>query len=135
MDAGTLAYMVGDTYLGVAFEGVPRGQTLYPIIQFRGKGEVKIRYINSIEAGVPSLKEMSRFVIRKAARNATHNNSRGRKKKLPTPKGGSSCIATNHSYNLRKRKLPEEKRANRNSCSESNMDLELPDALKHYLLS
>ena len=58
MDAGTLAFMVDDIYLGVAFTGL-RGHTLYPIISVVwGHCEVKIRYIKSLTAGGEYLTEI-----------------------------------------------------------------------------
>ncbi len=68
MDAGTLAFMVDDTYLGVAFTGL-RGHTLYPIISVVwGHCEVQIRYINSLPAGGEYLRQIwSQFLMNKAS--------------------------------------------------------------------
>ena len=57
MDAGTLGFMDGDVYLGVAFTGLC-GLTIYPMISMiLGGVNVKIRYINSLYQ-VDSLKKM-----------------------------------------------------------------------------
>ena len=108
MNVGTLAFMAGDVYLGVAFTGLPCGLTLYPIMSLLDLNvDVKIRYINSVEPGVQSLKDMCRYTVRKSIIKTESNNMRrGRKRKL-----GEEAATNNFD------------------------DLQIPDTLKRYLMS
>uniref|UniRef100_A0AAY4BKI1 B30.2/SPRY domain-containing protein n=1 Tax=Denticeps clupeoides TaxID=299321 RepID=A0AAY4BKI1_9TELE len=46
-DAGTLGYAVDEFYLGVAFEGLPKGVELFPTIScVWGGARIYLRYIN-----------------------------------------------------------------------------------------
>jgi hypothetical protein len=62
MDAGTLAFMVEDQYLGVAFSGL-KGQCLYPIVSaVWGHCEIEMTYL--CKPHDMSLKSLSRYHLR-----------------------------------------------------------------------
>lgn len=66
MDNGTLAFKVGDDYLGVAFTGL-EGKILYPIVNVVwGNGEVAMEYINGVFFDVIPLKVLCKNLIRNA---------------------------------------------------------------------
>lgn len=146
MDAGTLAFMAGNVYLGVAFTGLC-GLTLYPIISaVWGHCEVKIRYINSLHSEVCSLKEMSRHVIRRACRTVSNNNLQ---QQLHSGTTDSNSNNTEEEDQQRRTGARQQHCfTSSSSCmggagtaplakvSESNISLlPVPDTLKHYLLS
>jgi hypothetical protein len=46
-DAGTLAYMVEESFFGVAFEDLPHGVELFPAVSsVRGGASIRLRYLN-----------------------------------------------------------------------------------------
>ena len=65
MDAGTLAFVVEDEYLGVAFHGL-KGKTLYPIVNVVwGHAEVTCKYLGGIAPEPLPLMALCRRTIRK----------------------------------------------------------------------
>ena len=65
MDAGTLAFVVEDEYLGVAFQGL-KGKTLYPIVNVVwGHAEVTCRYLGGIAPEPLPLMALCRRTVRK----------------------------------------------------------------------
>ncbi|XP_074595091.1 protein gustavus-like [Brevipalpus obovatus] len=65
MDEGTLAFMVENRYLGVAFRGL-RGKKLYPIVSaVWGHCEITMKYHGGLDPEPLSLKDICRRTIRK----------------------------------------------------------------------
>lgn len=47
VDAGTLGFIVDDSFLGVAFKDLPRGVELFPAVSsVRGGASIRLRYLN-----------------------------------------------------------------------------------------
>ncbi|KAF7263284.1 hypothetical protein GWI33_003148 [Rhynchophorus ferrugineus] len=64
MDQGTLSFIVDGRNLGIAFTGL-KGKTLYPIISVVfGESQVTMSYIGGLGNTPPSLKALSRLLIR-----------------------------------------------------------------------
>lgn len=65
MDEGTLAYCVGDQYLGVAFRGL-KGKKLFPIVScVWGHCEVTMRYLGGLDPEPLPLTDICRRAIRR----------------------------------------------------------------------
>lgn len=83
MDLGTLAFMLDDRYLGIAFSGL-RGKTLFPIVSsVWGHCEVTMRHLGSTTGDPPSLSACCRRTIRSAV--GREGVSRGDMSKLGLP--------------------------------------------------
>ncbi|XP_028821295.1 LOW QUALITY PROTEIN: SPRY domain-containing SOCS box protein 2-like [Denticeps clupeoides] len=66
-DAGTLGYAVDEFYLGVAFEGLPKGVELFPTIScVWGGARIYLRYINGASRDPPALACLCRLGVRQA---------------------------------------------------------------------
>ena len=64
MDEGTLAFVVENQYLGVAFYEL-KGKTLYPIVNVvYGHAKVTCKYLGNIAPGPPLLQQLCRLTIR-----------------------------------------------------------------------
>lgn len=66
MDEGTLSFIVEGNYLGTAHTGL-RGQKVHIIVSaVWGHCEITMRYLNGLDPGPLSLKDLSRLSIRES---------------------------------------------------------------------
>ncbi|XP_059194412.1 SPRY domain-containing SOCS box protein 4 [Centropristis striata] len=64
-DAGTLGFVVDGSFLGVAFQGLPRGEELFPAVSsVRGGASIRLRYLNGATRDPPALMALCGLSIR-----------------------------------------------------------------------
>ncbi|KAM9723266.1 SPRY domain-containing SOCS box protein 2-like [Menidia menidia] len=63
-DLGTLGFVVDGSFLGVAFQGLPRGVELFPAVSsVRGGAHIRLRYLNGTTCNPPALMALSGLSI------------------------------------------------------------------------
>ncbi|CAL8256810.1 unnamed protein product [Boreogadus saida] len=66
-DAGTLAYMVEESFFGVAFEDLPHGVELFPAVSsVRGGASIRLRYLNGATSDPPALMALCSLTIQRS---------------------------------------------------------------------
>lgn len=81
-DAGTLGFVVDGSFLGVAFEDLPRGVELFPAISsVRGGATIQLRYLNGATCDPPALMALCGLSIRRSLGQQRLNQT----EKLPLP--------------------------------------------------
>ncbi|XP_029361041.1 SPRY domain-containing SOCS box protein 1 [Echeneis naucrates] len=81
-DAGTLAFIVDGTFLGEAFEDLPRGEQLFPAVSsVRGGAIIQLRYLNGATRDPPALMALCGLSIRQFLGQQRQNQI----DKLPLP--------------------------------------------------
>uniref|UniRef100_A0A3P8RUT7 Si:ch1073-228j22.2 n=1 Tax=Amphiprion percula TaxID=161767 RepID=A0A3P8RUT7_AMPPE len=73
-DAGTLGFVVDGSFLGVAFQELPRGAELYPAVSsVRGGASIRLRYLNGTTRDPPALMALCGLSIRQFLGQQRHN--------------------------------------------------------------
>uniref|UniRef100_A0A3B5AZV6 SPRY domain-containing SOCS box protein 1-like n=1 Tax=Stegastes partitus TaxID=144197 RepID=A0A3B5AZV6_9TELE len=81
-DAGTLGFVVDSSYLGVAFQNLPRGAELFPAVSsVRGGASIRLRYLNGTTRDPPALMALCGLSIRQLLGQQRQNQT----EKLPLP--------------------------------------------------
>jgi len=81
MEAGTLAFVADNRYLGVAFSGL-KGKTVYPVVScVWGNCEIAMKYINGLDPKPLPLAELCRRTIRQSMGKVTEEGTQ----QLPIP--------------------------------------------------
>ncbi|KAK2844559.1 hypothetical protein Q5P01_011218 [Channa striata] len=81
-DAGTLGFIIDDSFLGVAFKDLPLGVELFPVVSsVRGEASIRLRYLNGTTRHPPTLMALCGVSIRQFLGKRRQNQT----DKLPLP--------------------------------------------------
>ncbi|XP_034554251.1 SPRY domain-containing SOCS box protein 1 [Notolabrus celidotus] len=92
-DAGTLGFIVDDSFLGVAFRDLPRGVELFPAVSsVRGEASIRLRYLNGTTCDPPALMALCRLSIQQSLGQERWKQTA----KLPLPPRMQHYLTSSH---------------------------------------